>query len=69
MARKEASARLKINNLLIESGWRFFDENGKKKNIEVESDIKIFDEGSELWDDFENVKRGFADYLLLIYSQ
>jgi type I restriction enzyme R subunit len=48
MARKEASARLKINNLLIESGWRFFDENGKKKNIEVESDIKIFDEGSEL---------------------
>lgn len=65
MAAKEAKARLKINNLLLDAWRRFFDEGNKKKNIEVESDIKIFDEWSDLWDDFENVKRWFADYLLL----
>ena len=66
MAAKEAKARLKINNLLIDAWWRFFDTKDKTRNIEVESDIKIFDEWSELWDDFENVKRWFADYLYLM---
>ncbi len=28
---KEAKARIKINKLLEEAGWRFFDENGKCK--------------------------------------
>lgn len=62
---KEARARLKINNLLIESWRRFFDEVKWKANVQVETNIKIFDEWSELWDDFEKVKDGFVDYLLL----
>lgn len=62
---KEAKARLKINDLLIESGRRFFDEIWGKANIQVETNIKINDEWSELWDDFEKIKDWFIDYLLL----
>ncbi|HOG15328.1 MAG TPA: DEAD/DEAH box helicase family protein [Candidatus Absconditabacterales bacterium] len=62
---KEARARLKINDLLIKSGRRFFDEVKGKANVQVETNIKIFDEGSELGDNFEKVKGGFVDYLLL----
>jgi len=33
MAEKEAKARIKINKLLEEAGWRFFDdENGPANN-------------------------------------
>src|SRR3989338_5352725 len=60
MAQKEAKARIKINNLLQQSGWRFFDESSGSKNIEVEGNVNL--EG--LGDDFENSK-GFIDYLLL----
>ena len=38
MAKKEAQARIKINNLLQESGWRFFDKEGGScltKNNEI----------------------------------
>lgn len=58
---KEAKARIKINKLLEESGWRFENIWNKKTNIQVETNIKI----SELWDDFENIKNWFIDYLLL----
>ncbi|OGD93829.1 hypothetical protein A3A48_02235, partial [Candidatus Curtissbacteria bacterium RIFCSPLOWO2_01_FULL_37_9] len=57
---KEAKARLKINQLLQEAGWRFFDDNSGSRNIEVEGNVNL--EG--LGDDFENSK-GFIDYLLL----
>jgi len=30
---KEAKARIKINNLLQEAGWRFFDDENGKANI------------------------------------
>src|SRR3989344_2752407 len=60
MAQKEAKARIKINNLLQQSGWRFFDDNSGSRNIEVEGNVNL--EG--LGDDFENSK-GFIDYLLL----
>ena len=58
---KEAKARIKINSLLQESGWRFFDDNSGTKNIEVEGDVKM----ESLGDNFEHVKKGFIDYLLL----
>lgn len=67
MAKKEAAARLKINKLLEESGWRLLDDVTGKANVEVESRltpskrIKPHDAG----DDFENVEGGFIDYLLL----
>jgi len=59
--KKEAQARIKINKLLEASGWRFFDDESGKANIQLEPDVKY----SELGDDFENNKHGFIDFLLL----
>ena len=56
----EAKARIKINSLLQDSGWRFFDEKTGPKNIEVEDNVNL----ESLGDDFEHGK-GFIDYLLL----
>lgn len=58
---KEASARIKINKLLEESGWKFEDSENDKANIRLEPGIKFKDLG----DDFENEKQGFIDFLLL----
>lgn len=71
MSKKEASARLKINKLLEESGWRLVDTDGKRANVDVEirlnpdESINIHNAG----EDFENVKEGFIDYLLLDDNQ
>jgi type I restriction enzyme, R subunit len=61
MAEKEAKARIKINKLLEESGWRFFDDKHGEATIKLESSIKL----DELGDDFENSKNGFIDFLLV----
>jgi len=58
---KEAKARIKINKLLEDSGWRFFDDENGKANIQLEPGIKFL----ELGDDFEHEKRGYIDFLLL----
>ena len=58
---KEANARIKINKLLEESGWRFEADKNGKANIQLEPGVKY----SELGDDFENEKHGFIDFLLL----
>ena len=58
---KEAKARIKINKLLEEAGWRFFDTPEGKANIHLESHIKF----DELGDDFQKAKGGFIDFLLL----
>jgi type I restriction enzyme R subunit len=58
---KEAKARIKINKLLEESGWRFFDTDEGKANIQLEGHIKFDDLG----DDFNKAKGGFMDFLLL----
>ncbi len=39
----EATARIKINKLLEESGWRFFDNSEGKANIALESSVKYED--------------------------
>ena len=57
---KEAKARIKINKLLEESGWRFFKTPEGPANIVVEPHIKIEDAG----DNFEKVTKGYVDYLL-----
>ena len=41
MKAKEAKARIKINNLLKEAGWRFFDNEEGPANIQLEANIKI----------------------------
>lgn len=58
--KKEAKARLKINQLLQEAGWKFFDDKTGSRNIEVEGNVNL----ESLGDDFEKGK-GFIDYLLL----
>ena len=66
MAAKEAKARIKINKLLEESGWRFFDDASGKANIVLEPNVKLTKaEVDALGEDFETVGNGFIDFLLL----
>ena len=63
---KEAKARIKINNLLQESGWRFFDDGKDKTNIVLENNAKLTKQTiDEFGNDFEKTKKGFIDFLLL----
>ncbi|MDR1105919.1 MAG: DEAD/DEAH box helicase family protein, partial [Treponema sp.] len=66
MAAKEAKARIKINQLLEESGWRFFDSAAGKANVLLENNVKLTQTAINGWgDDFEKTKNGFVDFLLL----
>ena len=63
---KEAKARIKINKLLEEAGWRFFDEQNGKANISLENNAKITESHIDaLGENFEKTKNGFIDFLLL----
>ena len=63
---KEAQARIKINQLLEKSGWRFFDDENGPANIQLEPSIKISKQDIDSFgDDFESTQRGFVDFLLL----
>ena len=64
----EASARIKINKLLEEAGWRFFDGPEGPANIQLEVGVKLQpDDLDAMGDDFEHIKtkRGVVDFLLL----
>lgn len=64
--KKEAKARIKINKLLEEAGWRFFDTEEGKANIILENNVKITEEKlNELGENFQKTKNGFVDFLLL----
>jgi len=66
MAKKEATARIKINKLLEKAGWRFFDDGNRKANIQLEPNVKITESNIDAFgQDFETTKNGFADFLLL----
>ena len=66
MALKEAKARIKINRLLEESGWRFFDDKNGAANVVLESNVKITTEQlNALGENFDKVTDGFVDFLLL----
>ena len=45
---KEAKARLKINKLLEEAGWRFFDDEKGQANIQLEPNVKLSQKDSIL---------------------
>ena len=63
---KEAKARIKINKLLEESGWRFFDDAKGKANIVLEPRVKVTKAAIDaLGDNFEDTGNGFIDFLLL----
>lgn len=66
MTKKEAKARIKINKLLEEAGWRFFSNEDGKANIILENNTKITVEKlNELGENFEQTKNGYIDFLLL----
>ncbi|WP_295093354.1 DEAD/DEAH box helicase family protein [Ruminococcus sp.] len=66
MKDKEAKARIIINQLLIDAGWRFFDSEEGKANIQLEPNVKITQQALDsLGEDYQKVKNGFVDYLLL----
>jgi type I restriction enzyme R subunit len=63
---KEAKARVRINKLLEEAGWKFFDTAEGKANIYLETNLKITEQKlNELGEDFEKTKNGYVDFLLL----
>ena len=66
MPEKEAKARIKINRMLHEAGWRLEDGPKGTANVVYESHVKISTKSqSDLGEDFEHTKNGFIDYLLL----
>ena len=66
MKAKEAKARIKINKLLEAAGWRFFDTDEGPANIQLEANVKITKKQiDEYGENFEKVKNGFVDFLLL----
>ena len=63
---KEASARIKINRLLENAGWRFFADGNGPANIQLEPSVKLTQQVLDsLGVDFEKAARGFIDFLLL----
>jgi type I restriction enzyme R subunit len=63
---KEAQARIKINKLLEDAGWRFFDNGEGAANILLENYIKITQQQIDAWgNDYEQTKVGSLDFLLL----
>lgn len=66
MAQKEATARIKINRLLEDAGWRFFDDANGRANVALEPNVKLRPEDLyALGDDLEKAANGFVDFLLL----
>lgn len=66
MAKNEATARIKINRLLEDAGWRFDDDVAGPANIVLEQNVKLrMEDLDEFGIDLENAPRGFVDFLLL----
>ena len=66
MPAKEAKARIKINKLLEESGWRLIDCSEGAANVVLENNVKITHHVADnMGEDYEMTSSGFVDYLLL----
>jgi type I restriction enzyme, R subunit len=64
----EAQARITINKLLEEAGWRFLpDAQGRRENIVCEHRVtrKPFAPNVDLGSDYQHAPGGFVDYVLL----
>lgn len=68
--KNEAHARIKINQLLAEAGWRFFYHETEKANILLENNVKITQQEIDAWgNDYEKTKNGALDFLLVDSDQ
>lgn len=66
MSGKEAKARIKINKMLEDAGWRFFARDGHPANVVLENGTHITSNLlDELGENFEKTRKGYIDYLLL----
>jgi type I restriction enzyme R subunit len=64
----EAQARITINRMLEEAGWRFLpDGTGNRENVILEHRLsgRTFSPNADLGQDFERAPKGFVDYVLL----
>ena len=62
----EAAARIKINRLLENAGWRFFPKKGQPANIRLEASVDITTRQLDnMGNNFEKSEKGKADFLLL----
>ena len=62
----EATARIKINKMLEDAGWRFFAEGSKPANIRLEPSVTLKKPDLDaLGDDFDKTTTGKVDFLLL----
>ena len=63
---KEAAARIKINKLLENAGWRFFANAQGPANIQLEPSVTLKTQDLDaLGENFEKSSKGFIDFLLL----
>ena len=64
----EAQARITINKMLEDAGWRFLpDGDGNRENVILEHRLsgRTFSPNADLGKDFERAPEGFVDYVLL----
>ena len=63
---KEAAARIKINKLLENAGWRFFADANGPANIQLESSVALKKQDLDaMGDNFEKAGKGYIDFLML----
>ena len=66
MGKKEAQARIRINRLLEQAGWRFFADANGPANIQLEPSVALTKQAlDDLGENFEKATKGFVDFLLL----
>ena len=64
--KNEAQARIKINKLLEEAGWRLLDCADGKANVLLENHVALTgDDLKAMGEDFEKTKSGYIDFLLI----
>ena len=66
MGKKEAQARIRINRLLEQAGWRFFADANGPASIQLEPSVALTKQAlDDLGENFEKASKGFIDFLLL----
>lgn len=66
MKKSEVAARVKIDQMLKNAGWRFFDSDEGNANIKLEDRVSLKKiEVDDFGNDYEKISNGFMDYLLL----